>query len=94
MIIHTVPSTLLYEVSQISHRLSAINSTIAEENKQKYYDDLDRLLSIQEANRVMQNYHYMKETEWIRQYEFAASIKEQRLLSRATIRGIFVDRYV
>lgn len=94
MIIHTVPSTLLYEVSQISHRLAAINTSIAEENKQKYYDDLERLLSIQEANRIMENYHYMKETEWIRQYEFAASIKEQRLLNRATVRGIFIDRYI
>ena len=94
MVIPRVSSTLLYEVSQISQRMVEINKSVAERNREINEQEKAKLLSIQEANRLIRNYDYMKDTEFLRNYEFYESIKEQRVLARATVRGIFVDRYI
>ena len=94
MVIPRVSSTLLYEVSQVSQRMVEINKSIAERNREINEQEKAKLLSIQEANRLLRNYDYMKDTEFLRNYEFYESIKEQRVLARATVRGIFVDRYI
>ena len=94
MVIPRVSSTLLYEVSQVSQRMVEINKSIAERNREINEQEKAKLLSIQEANRLIRNYDYMKDTEFLRNYEFYESIKEQRVLARATVRGIFVDRYI
>lgn len=89
-----IPSTLLFEVSQWSQRFQHINNQIAEKNRELNYEEQSKLLALQEANRLLRNYNYQKDTEEIRAYEFGESIKEQRLLNRSTVKGIFVDRYV
>lgn len=94
MVIPRVSSTLLYEVSQVSQRMVEINKSIAERNREIDENEQAKLVSIQEANRLIRNYNYMKDTEFLRNYEFYESIKEQRVLARATVRGIFVDRYI
>ena len=94
MVIPRVSSTLLYEVSQVSQRMAEINKSVAERNREIDENEQAKLISIQEANRLIRNYNYMKDTEFIRNYEFYESIKEQRVLARSTVRGIFVDRYI
>lgn len=94
MVIPRISNTLLQEVGQWSQRLQAINKYIAEHNKQANYQEQTHLLVVQESRRLLRNYNYQKDTEWLRNYEFYESIKEQRLLARSTVRGIFVDRYV
>jgi hypothetical protein len=52
------------------------------------------LMAIQEANRLQRNYNYDKDTEFLRQYAFGESIKEQRLVQRASAIGMNIDRYI
>ena len=94
MVIPRITSTLLQEVSQYSFRAVALNDSIAERNNEINQQELAKLIFIQEANRLLRNYNYMKDTEFLRNYEFYESIKEQRLLARNTVRGVFLDRYV
>jgi hypothetical protein len=94
MVIPRVSATLLYEVSQTSQRAVEINKSLAEQHRQENYEEQSKLLAIQEATRLLRNYNYQKDTEFLRNYEFYESIKEQRLLARNTVRGIFVDRYI
>ncbi len=94
MVIPRVSATLLYEVSQSSQRLAEVNKFQAEKNRENNYQEQSKLLALQEANRLLRNYNYQKDTEFLRNYEFYESIKEQRLLARSTVRGIFVDRYI
>ncbi len=94
MVIPRVSATLLAEVSQVSQRSVEITKSIAEKNRENNYQEQSKLLALQEANRLLRNYNYQKDTEFLRNYEFYESIKEQRLLARSTVRGVFVDRYV
>jgi ribosomal protein S21 len=94
MVIPRVSATLLYEVSQTSQRAVEINKSLAEQHRRENYEEQSKLLAIQEATRLLRNYNYQKDTEFLRNYEFYESIKEQRLLARNTVRGIFVDRYI
>lgn len=94
MIIPRISSTLLQEVSQHSYRVVALNDSIAERNREINQQELAKLVSAQEANRLLKNFNYMKDTEFIRNYEFYESIREQRLLARSTVKGVFLDRYV
>lgn len=94
MPIARITNTLLQEVGQWSLREQAVNKSIADHNRNTNYQEQERLHALQEAHRLMRNYNYQKDTEWIKNYEFYESIKEQRLLSMHTVRGIFIDRYV
>jgi hypothetical protein len=94
MNIPRVSSALLHEVSQWSIRNDQAQRWHAEKNREVNFEEQSKLLALQEANRLLQNYNYQKDTEWIKNYEFYESIKEQRLLAQSTVRGIFIDRYV
>lgn len=94
MPIARIPNTLLQEVGQWSLIKHEINKSIAEQNNNTNYQQQQRIDKLHESRRILRNYNYQKDTEWIRNYEFYESIKEQRLLARHTVRGIFVDRYV
>lgn len=94
MTIPRVSSTLLHEVSQWSIRNEQVQHWHAEKNREVNYEEQSKLLALQEAHRLLRNYNYAKDTEFIRNYEFYEGIKEQRLLARSTVRGIFTDRYV
>jgi hypothetical protein len=89
-----IPSTLLHEVTQVSQRYAEIQRYHAEQNREQNWEELSRILALQEANRLLRNYNYMKDTEEIRQYVLSEGIKEQRLLNSFRVRGIFTDRYV
>ncbi len=94
MTIPRVSSALLHEVSQWSIRNDQVQKWQAEKNREVNYEEQSKLLALQEANRLLRNYNYQKDTEWIKNYEFYETVKEQRLLAQSTVRGIFVDRYV
>lgn len=89
-----IPSTLLHEVSQVSQRYAEVQRYHAEKNREQNWEELSKLLALQEANRLLRNYNYMKDTEEIRQYVLSEGVKEQRLLNSYKVRGIFTDRYV
>ena len=94
MPIPRISNTLLQEVGQWSLRYAAMNKSIAEQNSDTNYQEQQRINQVNETRRLLRNYNYQKDTEWIKNYEFYESIKEQRLLARHTVRGIFIDRYV
>jgi hypothetical protein len=56
--------------------------------------EISKLLAVQESYRLLRNYNYDKDTEWLRQYAFAESIREQRLIQRASSVGLYIDRYI
>ena len=92
--IYRITNALLNEVSQWSQRHQYINDSIREKNNELNYQDQTKLLALQEASRLLRNYNYQKDTEELRAYEFGESIKEQRLLNRSTVKGVFVDKYI
>jgi len=94
MIIPRISSTLLREVSLDTLRSYWVKNTIDEDNREKLVEEQLKLLGNQEAIRIMRNVNYQKDTEELRQYVYHESAKEQKLLARSTVRGIFIDRYV
>jgi hypothetical protein len=94
MIIPRISSTLLKEVSLDSLRSYWVKNTIDEDNRQRLEEEQFKLLGNQEAIRIMRNINYQKDTEELRQYAYFEGMKEQKLLARSTVRGIFIDRYV
>jgi hypothetical protein len=94
MIIPRISSTLLREVSLDSLRSYWVKNTIDEDNREKLVEEQLKLLGNQEAIRIMRNVNYQKDTEELRQYAYYEGMKEQKLLARSTVRGIFIDRYV
>jgi hypothetical protein len=94
MVIPKVSSALLHELSQWSIRNDQMQRYHAEKNRDENWEEQSKLLALQESHRVLRNYNYQKDTEWIRNYVFYESIKEQRILARSTVRGIFIDRYI
>ncbi len=94
MLISRIPSTLLHEVAQYAQRWAAVQQYHAERNREQNFEELSKLLALQESNRLLRNYNYAKDTEEIRQYVIGENLKEQRLLNSYKVRGIFVDRYI
>ena len=94
MVIPRISSTLLHEVSQVSQRYAEIQRYHAERDRKQNWEELSKLLALQESHRLLRNYNYAKDTEELRQYVIGESIREQRLLNSYTVRGIFIDRYV
>lgn len=94
MVIPRVSSTLLKEVSMDQLRSYWVKARIDEMNREKLAQEQIKLYGHQEAIRIMRNQNYQKDTEELRQYVFVEGMKEQRLLARSTVRGIFIDRYV
>lgn len=71
-----------------------VKERIDEMNREKLVEEQSKLLGHQEAIRIMRNIQYERDTLDLRQYAYYEGIKEQRLLARSTVRGIFIDRYV
>ena len=94
MIIPRVSSTLLKEVSMDQLRSYWVKERIDEMNREKLVEEQSKLLGHQEAIRIMRNIQYERDTLDLRQYAYYEGLKEQRLLARSTVRGIFIDRYV
>jgi hypothetical protein len=94
MIIPRVSSTLLKSVSMDQLRSYWVKERIDDMTRERLREEQLKLIGNQEAIRIMRNIHYQKDTEELRQYAYYEGIKEQRLLARSTVRGIFIDRYV
>lgn len=94
MITYRINSALLEAVGQHTLRYQGMQTALAEYTRKIHERELAHLLATQEAARLLRNYNYARDTELIRNAEFYESIKEQRLLARHTVRGIFVDRYI
>jgi hypothetical protein len=78
----------------IGQRLQVLMDTKRKDIDQQEQQEIAKLLAIQESHRLLRNYNYDKDTEWLRQYAFAESIREQRLVQRASSVGLYIDRYI
>jgi len=78
----------------IGQRLQVLMDTKRKDIDQQEQQEIAKLLAIQESHRLLRNYNYNKDTEWLRQYAFAESIREQRLVQRASSVGLYIDRYI
>jgi hypothetical protein len=78
----------------IGQRLQVLMDTKRKDIDQQEQLELAKLLAVQESYRLLRNYNYDKDTEWLRQYAFAESIREQRLIQRASSVGLYIDRYI
>ena len=94
MIIHRVPASLLTDYAQIGQHLQLLAKYKLQNFDHQRQIDAAKLMSIQEAHRLLKNHNYMKETEFLNQFAFAESIKEQRLIQRASSVGLYIDRYI
>ena len=94
MIIHRIPSSELFTATQLSQRFTALREYKHKNDLDDLYQERAKLLAAQEAQRLLRNYNYMKDTEEINAFIFSEGIKELRLLKAATVSGIFIDRYV
>jgi len=94
MIIPRVSSTLLKAVSMDQCRSYWVKERLDEMNREKLVEEQSKLIGHQEAIRIMRNIQYERDTQDLRQMAYYEGMKEQRLLARSTVRGIFIDRYV
>ena len=94
MVIYRVPSSYLVDYAQVGQHFQMLAKYKRVDAEQQQYMEYTKLLSIQEGYRLLRNYNYMKETEFLNQYAFAESIKEQRLIQRASSVGMYIDRYI
>ena len=94
MIIHRVPSALLTDYTHVSQHLQMLAKYKHEDFDHQHQLDAAKLLSIQEGHRLLKNYNYMKDTEFLNQYAYNESVKEQNLIQRASSVGLYIDRYI
>jgi hypothetical protein len=94
VVIYRVPHAYLNDYEMIGQRLQVLNDMKRKDIDHQEQLELSKLLAIQEAHRLIRNYNYDKDTEFLRQYAFAESIKEQRLVQRSSAVGMNIDRYI
>ena len=94
MVIYRVPHAYLNDYQMIGQRVQVLMDMKRKEIDQQEMREMAHLMEIQEATRLQRNYNYDKDTEFLRQYAFAESIREQRLVQRASAVGLHIDRYI
>ncbi len=94
MVIHRVPHAYLVDYAQVSQRQQWIMEMKRRDIDYQEQLEMTKLLAIQEGHRLLRNFNYVKDTEWLNQYAFAESIREQRLIQRASAVGMNIDRYI
>lgn len=94
MVIYRVPSAYLTDYQMVGQRLQVLMDYKRKDIDQQEMRELAHLMAIQEATRLQRNYDYDKQTEFLRLYAFGESIKEQRLVQRASAIGLNIDRYI
>lgn len=94
MIVYRVPSAYLTDYAQVGQHQQVLANYKRQDAEIQNYNELVKLLTIQEGYRLLRNYNYIKDTEFLNQYAFAESIKEQRLVQRASAVGLYIDRYI
>jgi hypothetical protein len=94
MVVYRVPHAYLNDYQMIGQRLQVLMDMKRRDIDYHEQLELSKLLAVQEAHRLLRNYNYDKDTEFLRQYAFAESIREQRLVQRASAIGMNIDRYI
>jgi len=94
MVIYRVPHAYLNDYQMIGQRLQVLMDMKRKDIDEQEQRELAHLMAIQEATRLQRNYNYDKDTEFLRLYAFGESIKEQRLVQRASAVGLRIDRYI
>ena len=78
----------------VGQRLQVLMDYKRKDNEEQKIREMANLMALQEAARLQRNYDYNKQTEFLRLYAFSESIKEQRLVQRASAVGLNIDRYI
>ena len=94
MVIQRVPHAYLNDYQMIGQRLQVLMDMKRKDIDYHEQLELSKLLAVQEAHRLLRNYNYDKDTEFLRQYAYGESIREQRLVQRASAIGMNIDRYI
>ena len=94
MVIYRVPHAYLNDYQMIGQRVQVLMDMKRRDNEEQKIREMANLLALQEAARLQRNYDYNKQTEFLRQYAFGESIREQRLVQRASAVGLHIDRYI
>jgi hypothetical protein len=94
MVIYRVPHAYLNDYQMIGQRLQVLMDMKRRDIDYQEQIELSKLMAIQEAHRLLRNYNYDKDTEFLRQYAYGESIREQRLVQRASAIGMNIDRYI
>ena len=94
MVIYRVPYAYLNDYQMIGQRVQVLNDMKRRDIEEQKVREMANLMAIQEATRLQRNYDYNKHTEFLRQYAFGESIREQRLVQRASAVGLHIDRYI
>ncbi len=94
MVIYRVPHAYLNDYEMIGQRVQVLMDMKRRDIEEQKIRELANLMAIQEATRLQRNYNYNKDTEFLRQYAFGESIREQRLVQRASSVGLNIDRYI
>jgi hypothetical protein len=94
MVIYRVPHAYLNDYQMIGQRVQVLMDMKRRDIEEHKIREMANLMAIQEANRLLRNYNYDKDTEFLRQYAFGESIREQRLVQRASAIGMNIDRYI
>ena len=94
MVVYRVPHAYLNDYQMIGQRLQVLMDMKRKDIDVQEQLEMVKLLAIQEGHRLLRNYNYLKDTEFLNQYAFAESIKEQRMVQRASAVGLNIDRYI
>ena len=94
MVIYRVPYAYLNDYQMIGQRVQVLNDMKRRDIEEQKVREMANLMAIQEATRLQRNYDYNKQTEFLRQYAFGESIREQKLVQRASAVGLHIDRYI
>jgi hypothetical protein len=94
MVIQRVPHAYLNDYQMIGQRLQVLMDMKRKDIDYHEQLELSKLLAVQEAHRLLRNYNYDKDTEFLRHYAYGESIREQRLVQRASAIGMNIDRYI
>jgi hypothetical protein len=94
MVIYRVPHAYLDDYAMIGQRVQVLMDMKRRDIEEQKIREMANLMAIQEAIRLLRNYNYSKDTEFLRQYAFGESIREQRKIQRASAVGLHIDRYI
>ena len=94
MVIYRVPHAYLDDYAMIGQRVQVLMDMKRRDIEEQKIREMANLMAMQEAIRLLRNYNYSKDTEFLRQYAFGESIREQRKIQRASAVGLHIDRYI
>jgi hypothetical protein len=94
MVVYRVPHAYLNDYQMIGQRVQVLMDMKRRDIEEHKIREMANLMAIQEAARLQRNYNYDKDTEFLRQYAYGESIREQRLVQRASAIGMNIDRYI